>query len=149
MIRFGISAEERAVRAFRFYSYVYIHISKILGYFFYQHYKIKFGCDIAPTARIGKNFRIAHIGGIVIGRNVVIGNGCTINNCVTLGMKSSDEPMMPIVGENVYISTGAKLLGNIKIGDNCIIGANSVVIKSFDDSCLIAGAPAIEKKRYA
>jgi len=78
----------------------------------------------------------------VIGRNCVIGDNCTINNDVTLGMKNSNDTSMPKIGDNVYISTGAKLLGGITIGDNCIIGANAVVNKSFEKNSIIAGIPA-------
>lgn len=122
------NCEYRAVLSFRIYSCIYTNFSKSFGYILYQHSKLKYGCDIAPTAKIGKNFKIAHIGGIVIGRNSIIGDNCTINNNVTLGMKNSNDTSMPNIGNNVYISTGAKLLGNINIGDNCIIGANSVIV---------------------
>ena len=102
------NAEHRAVNSYRFYSYIYQKISKGLGYLLYNRSKIKYGCDIAPTAKIGVDFKIAHIGGIVIGRNAIIGNNCTINNNVTLGMKSKDQPDMPTVGDNIYID-GCKI----------------------------------------
>lgn len=136
------NAEARVVKSFRVYSYIYLNISKVVGYILYNRAKIKYSCDIAPTAKIGKNFIIAHIGGIVIGRNVVIGDDCTINNNVTLGMKNKDSYAMPHLGNSIYISTGAKLLGNISIGDHSIIGANSVVIKSFPEKSIIVGVPA-------
>ena len=141
-IRNLFNVEYRAVLSYRIYSYIYINISKGLGYILYQHAKLKYNCDIAPSAKIGNNFVIVHIGGIVIGRNAIIGNNCTLNNNITLGMKNSNNVRMPKVGNNVYISTGAKLLGDIKIGDNCIIGANSVVIKSFEKDLIIVGIPA-------
>ena len=140
--KYFFNAEIRAIKSFRVYSYIYLNISKAIGYILYNRAKIKYGCDIAPTAKIGKNFTIAHIGGIVIGRNVVIGDNCTINNNVTLGMKNKDCPEMPHLGNDIYISTGAKLLGNIFIGDHSIIGANSVVIKSFPEKSTIIGIPA-------
>jgi len=142
MLKKIFNVEYRAVLSFRIYSYIYINLSKTLGYLLYQKSKLKYSCDIAPTAKIGKNFKIVHIGGIVIGRNVVIGNNCIINNNVTLGMKSFQNYSMPFIGDSVYISTGAKLLGDIKIGNNCIIGANSVVNKSFEDNYIVAGVPA-------
>ncbi|APC97808.1 serine O-acetyltransferase [Francisella frigiditurris] len=142
MIKTIFNAENRAVRSFRIYSYVYNNVSKFFGYFLYQRAKLKYNFDIAPTAIIGKDFKIVHLGSIVVGRNAQIGSNCTINNNVTLGMKNQKDESMPVIGDNVYISTGAKLLGNIKIGNNCIIGANSVVNKSFEDSSIIAGIPA-------
>jgi len=136
------NVEYRAVLSYRIYSYIYNNFSKGLGYILYQHSKLKYACDIAPTAKIGENFKIVHIGGIVIGRNSIIGNDCSINNNVTLGMKNSNDTSMPQLANNVYISTGAKLLGSIYIGDNCIIGANSVVNRSFGSDSVIVGIPA-------
>jgi serine acetyltransferase len=142
MLKKIINCEYRAVLSFRIYSYIYTNFSKVFGYILYQHSKLKYGCDIAPTAKIGQNFKIAHIGGIVIGRNSIIGDNCTINNNLTLGMKNSNDISMLKVGNNVYISTRTKLLVNINIGDNCIIGANSVVNKSFEKNSVIVGIPA-------
>ena len=142
-----INAEYRAVLSFRIYSFIYKHVSKLLGYVLYNRAKVKYGCDIAPTAQIGKNFKIAHIGGIVIGRNVIIGDDCTINNSVTLGMKSVKDDAMPLLGNGVYVSTGAKLLGKISIADGCIIGANSVVLSSFEEKSVIVGIPAKRIKK--
>jgi serine O-acetyltransferase len=141
-IKYFFDTEYRAVLSFRIYSYIYLNISKSIGYVLYNHSKLKYGNDIAPTTKIGKNFRIAHTGGIVIGRNSIIGDNCVINNNVTLGMKNSFSFDMPKVGNNVYISTGAKLLGSITIGDFCTIGANAVVTKSFDSNLTVAGIPA-------
>ena len=135
------NAEYRAVLSFRIYSFIYRDISKILGYILYNRAKIKYGCDIAPTAQIGRDFKIAHIGGIVIGRNAVIGDECTINNNVTLGMKNATSDAMPTLGNGVYVSTGAKFLGGISIGNHCIIGANSVVLSPFKDNSVIVGIP--------
>ena len=49
---------------------------------------------------------------------------------------------MPIIGDNVFIGAGAKILGDITIGDNCVIGANSVVVKSVPSNSIVAGVPA-------
>ena len=136
------NAECRAVVSFNIYSYIYNNLSKGVGYILYNRAKVKYGCDIAPTAKIGKNFKIAHIGGIVIGRNSVIGDNCTINNNVTLGMKDVSSAAMPKVGNGVYISTGAKLIGEISIGNNSTIGANSVVLNSFGEDAIVVGIPA-------
>lgn len=138
-------AESRVVINFRIYSYIYRKWSKALGYIMYNCTKVKYGCDIAPTASIGKNFKLAHIGGIVIGRNAVVGDNCTVNNNVTLGMKNAQNDAMPSIGNGVYVSTGAKLLGDISIGSNSIIGANSVVLKSFPSDSTIVGIPAERK----
>lgn len=107
------NAEYRAVVSFNIYSYVYNNISKSVGYVLYNRSKMKYGCDIAPTAKIGKNFKIAHIGGIVIGRNAIIGDSFTINNNVTLGVKIADNVATFNIRNGVYMSTGVELIGDI------------------------------------
>jgi len=141
LIKKTFNAECRAVRAFRRYAYIYNSISKLIGYILYNRAKIKYGCDIAPTAIVGKNFKIVHLGAIVIGRNAILGDNVTIQSCVTIGMKNPSGGM-PNIANNVYIGTGAKLLGDIRIGDGCIIGANSVVLNSFKAGSVVAGIPA-------
>ena len=80
--------EFQAVLNFRIYSYLYINVSKILGFLLYERSKRIFSMDIPPTTRIGEGFVIVHIGAIVIGRNVLIGNKVKIQSGVTLGMKN-------------------------------------------------------------
>ena len=63
-------SESRAVRSFRIYSSIYKRYSKYFGFYLYQRAKLKYGVDIAPTASIGKNFTLVHLGAIVIGGNV-------------------------------------------------------------------------------
>lgn len=137
-----LRAEFWAVFAFRVYSSLYsIGILKMLGYMSYQISKLIFNMDIHPKAKIGNGFAIAHLGGIVIGGHAIMGNNCTINSCITLGEARPGEGM-PTVGNHCYISTGAKLLGAITIQDNSIVGANAVVVSSFDKSGTIIGIPA-------
>lgn len=137
-----ICAERRAVNSFRRYSYVYNNISKFLGYYLYNRSKLKYNVDIAPTAKIGKNFQIVHLGAIVIGRNAVIGDNVKIQSGVTLGMKNVNDTGMPSVKDNVYIGTGAKLLGPIIVGENVIIAANAVVLIDVPENCVAYGVPA-------
>ena len=68
-----------------------------------------------------------------------IGKNCWINQQVTIGFKNAKSP---IIGDNVRISCGAKILGGIKIGNNAIIGANAVVIKDVPDNAIVGGVPA-------
>ncbi len=60
---------------------------------------------------------------------------------MTIGGRSGKENV-PVIGNDVYIATGAKILGDIKVGNNVIIGANAVVIKDVPDNCVVAGVPA-------
>jgi serine O-acetyltransferase len=69
-----------------------------------------------------------------------IGSNCWINQQVTIGFKNSKSP---IIGDNVTISCGAKILGGIKVGNNSIVGANAVVVKDVPENAIVAGVPAI------
>jgi len=141
-----IKAEFLAVFVFRLYSALYwIKPLRPISYFFYQVSKILFSVDIHPMAKIGPGFVIAHLGSIVIGGHSVVGNNVSVNSCVTLGEARLGEGM-PKVENNCYISTGAKLLGNIVVKEGSVIGANAVVVKSFDEAGTIVGIPAILKK---
>jgi serine O-acetyltransferase len=75
-----------------------------------------------------------------------IGENCWINPSVTIGYKD-DKGGLPSIGSNVYIGTGAKILGPVTIGDNVVIGANAVVIKNVPSNCTVAGLPARIIKR--
>lgn len=98
----------------------------------------QFACDISFSARIGPGFRVCHPFNIVIGDQTVIGSHFTIYNGVTLGAKHFDKPhLKPIIGNGVTIGTGAKVLGDIEIGDGATIGA-----LTFCDKSVPAGATA-------
>lgn len=140
------SAEKKAVRAYRRYSWIYKNFSKGLGYYLYNRAKLKYSVDIAPTAVIGDGFVIVHLGAIVIGRNCVIGNNVSIQSGVTLGMKNTSDTSMPIIKDGVYLGTGAKVLGGVTIGQNSIVGANSVVTKNVDENEVVYGVPGIIRK---
>lgn len=137
-----LRAEYWAVLSTRLISSLYNNrIFKIIGYLLYQISKIIFNIDIHPKAKIGNGFVIAHLGGIVIGGHTIMGDNCTVNSCITLGEARPGQGM-PIIGSNCYISTGAKVLGAITIHDNSIVGANAVVVTSFDKPGTIVGIPA-------
>lgn len=109
--------------------------------------EITTGISIPAQARIGKGLRIHHFGGIIIHSEAVIGEVCTMYQGVTLG-DLGGRGIAPCVGNHVLIGAGAKLLGNITIGDRSRIGANAVVLTSVPPGCLAIGVPA-EVKRPA
>ncbi len=78
---------------------------------------------------------------LVIHKNAKVGKNCIIGSNVTLGGKSGSKEL-PIIGDNVYVATGAKILGNVKIGSNSVIGANAVVIRDVPPNSVAAGIPA-------
>lgn len=91
---------------------------------------------------LGKGTRFAYSGiGVVLHKRVVIGENCTIGTNVTIGGKSGHYEV-PVIGNNVYIATGSKILGPITIGNNVTIGANAVVISNIPDNAIVAGIPA-------
>jgi serine O-acetyltransferase len=96
---------------------------------------------------IGSNFVIDHFGGIVISGYAKFGDNCRIRSGVVVGVQRVDDLRAPVIGNNVDIGTGAKILGPIKIGDNVLIGANAVVICDVPDDCIAVGVPAIIKPR--
>jgi len=104
---------------------------------------IKYGIEIYHTTEIGEGFYIGHFGGIVVNPLVKIGKNCNISHEVTLGVGiTGDNRGVPTIGDSVFMGPGAKIFGDIDIGNNVAIGANSIVTKSFGDNITIAGVPA-------
>ena len=100
------------------------------------------GIEIHPAARIGPGFFIDHGMGVVIGETSEIGADVTLYHGVTLGGTSLHPGKRhPTLGDRVVVGAGAKLLGAIEIGDDCRIGANSVVVKSVPANSVVVGVP--------
>lgn len=115
-------------------------IYKILSHKYHRK-SIKLGFSI-PINIFGPGLSIAHPGTIVVNGNAKVGKNCRLHVCTTIGA-TNGKNAAPIIGDNVYIGTGAKIIGDIKIGDNSVIGANAVVNKSFPDGNItIGGVPA-------
>lgn len=100
------------------------------------------GIEIHPNAQIGEGLFIDHGMGVVIGETSVIGNNVLLYQGVTLGGTGLQKGKRhPNIGNNVVIGAGAKILGNITIGDNSYIGANAVVIKDVPADSTVVGVP--------
>lgn len=100
------------------------------------------GIDIHPGAQIGPGFFIDHGMGVVIGETCIIGENVLVYQGVTLGGTGKDRGKRhPTLGNGVVVGAGAKVLGDIKIGDNCRIGAGSVVVKSIMPNATVVGVP--------
>lgn len=104
----------------------------------------KTGADISPFAQIGPGFVVKHSVGIVIGCGTKLGANCTILQCVTLGEKYSKDGShnYPIIEDNVTICAGTVILGNVRVGCNSTIGANSIVLRDVERNSVVAGIPA-------
>ncbi|MDP4756572.1 MAG: serine O-acetyltransferase [Aquiluna sp.] len=99
--------------------------------------------EIHPGAQIGKRLVIDHGVGVVIGETAIIGDDVLIYHGVTFGGKTLDPVKRhPTVGNNVIVGAGAKLIGNITIGDNCAIGSNAVVTKDMPNGTVAVGVNA-------
>lgn len=96
-----------------------------------------------PFNVFGPGLCIEHYGSVVVNRHAIIGVNCRIHESTTIGANGILSNKAPTIGNNVYIATGAKIIGDITIADGICIGANSVVTKSFlEPNITIAGAPA-------
>jgi serine O-acetyltransferase len=102
-----------------------------------------FAVDIHPAARIGKGILIDHGTGVVIGETAVVGDNVSMLHEVTLGGTGKESgDRHPKVGNGVMIGAGAKILGNIRIGDGSKVAAGSVVLKEVPPHTTVAGVPA-------
>ncbi len=100
------------------------------------------GIEIHPGAKIGKKFFIDHGMGVVIGETTEIGDNVLLYQGVTLGGTGKEKGKRhPTLKNNIVVGAGAKILGNITIGDNCKIGAGSVVIKDVPPNSTVVGVP--------
>ncbi|MDO5720821.1 MAG: hypothetical protein Q4P05_08800 [Actinomycetaceae bacterium] len=104
-----------------------------------------FGLDTIPGSNIGPGLLLPHPNGIVIGKGTVIGSNVTILQQVTFGEKyiSGDSNHgYPVLDDNVTIGAGAKVLGNVRLGEGTTVGANSVVLIDTPARSMVAGSPA-------
>lgn len=129
-----------------YYSNIPKQFKKILllfGVFCQKSIEIITGISIPYKAKIGHSFYIGHFGGIIINANAIIGNNCNISQGVTIGVSGRGEKRgVPEIKNNVYIGANAVIAGKIKIGNNCVIAANSLVVTSLEDNITALGVPA-------
>jgi len=105
------------------------------------------GIELPCEAVVGRSFIIDHFGGIIVSGYAIFGDNCRIRNGVVVGLRRVDQKIAPILGNNVDVGSGAKLLGPIRIGDNTIIGANAVVLCDVPSNSIAVGVPATVKPR--
>lgn len=120
------------------------YVSKIpfLPLFLSQAMRFFTGIEIHPGARIGRGLFIDHGMGVIIGETTIIGDNVLLYQGVTLGGTGKERGKRhPTIGNNVVIGGGAKILGNIIVGDNSYVGANAVVVKDVPVNSTIVGVP--------
>ena len=123
--------------------FCYCHNLKFLARTISHWSRFCTGIEIHPGAKIGRRLVIDHGMGIVIGETAEIGDDCLLYHGVTLGGTGKDQGKRhPTIGNNVLVSTGAKVLGPFKVGDGARIAANAVVLKEIPENATAVGVPA-------
>lgn len=116
---------------------------KIIIHLYYRHISLLHGISIDKTQKIGGGLNIHHYSCIILTPEAVIGKNLTIYQGVTIGrVHSGARAGVPTIGDNVTLFAGSKVIGNVKIGNNVIVGANSVVTHNIPDNAIVAGIPA-------
>ena len=133
----------QAIQAYRVGHFLWSEGHYDLAYFFQMRVSEIFGVDIHPAASIGKGIMIDHAHSIVIGETAVVGNNVSMLHSVTLGgTGKEEEDRHPKIGDGVLIGAGAKVLGNIRVGNCSRIAAGSVVLEEVPPCKTVAGIPA-------
>lgn len=110
-----------------------------------RHYQFKYGISIHHTSKVGPGLYIGHFGGIVVNPNVKIGSNVNLSPNILLGQnlnKSNNQFEYPIIGDRVYIANGAKVIGGVKVGNDAVIGLNSLVTHDVNEKEVVVGQPA-------
>ncbi len=132
-----------AVAVYRFAHFLHLLKIPFIPRLISQLARFFTGIEIHPAAEIGAGFFIDHGMGVVIGETTEIGENVTIYQGVTLGGTGKERGKRhPTLGNNIVVGAGAKILGNIKIGDHVKVGGGSVVIHSVPENCTVVGVPA-------
>jgi serine O-acetyltransferase len=115
--------------------YVLLVINRIL----YPLVRIYSGLELSPRTQIGPGLFVAHFGPTVIHPSTVAGRNLTLEQGVTIGRSGAG---VPHIGHDVFIGTGARVIGGITIGDHVSVGAGAVVVKDVPPNCVVVGIPA-------
>ena len=133
----------KAIRMYRRANFYYKKGWYFLARYVSQRAARKTGIEIHPAAKIGRRLVIDHGTGVVIGETTEIGNDVLIYQGVTLGGTGKDVGKRhPTIGNNVMISSGAKVLGPFKVGDNARIASGAVVLEEVPEGATVVGVPA-------
>lgn len=133
----------QAIQAYRLAHYLWHSGREDLALFLQSRTSQVYGVDIHPAARIGKGVMFDHATGIVVGETAVIEDNVSILQSVTLGGTGNESgDRHPKIRSGVMIGAGAKVLGNIEVGEGAKIGSGSVVVKAVPPHVTVVGIPA-------
>lgn len=131
-----------AVWAYRLNHWLWNHHFRLLARWLSQVARLMTGIEIHPAAQIGRRLFIDHGMAVVIGETAIVGDDVTLYQGVTLGGTGKEKGKRhPTIGSGVVIGAGAKVLGNICIGDNCRVGAGSVILRDVAHDSTVVGVP--------
>jgi serine O-acetyltransferase len=109
----------------------------------YRRWSVQGGLEIPFRTEIGPGLRIIHRGGVIIHPDSRLGPGCTLAPGVVLvGMDSGERSGAPVLGARVRVAVGAKVIGQVTLGDDVEVGANAVVTRDVPAGSVVAGVPA-------
>jgi serine O-acetyltransferase len=132
-----------ALQSYRAAHWLWRNGRHVMAHYFQNRMSDLFAVDIHPAARLGRGIMIDHATGVVIGETAVVDDDVSMLHGVTLGgTGKEDEDRHPKVRRGVLLSAGAKILGNIEIGEYSRVGAGSVVLKAVPPHTTVAGVPA-------
>jgi serine O-acetyltransferase len=118
-------------------------IARRLASLWLRRYSYRFGIEIPIATQLGPGFYIGHHGEIVLSPRCRIGRNCNISHGVTIGQAARRGTFAwPTLGDSVYVGPGAKLFGDIHVGDHAAIGANAVVTADVPAGSVVGGVPA-------
>lgn len=133
----------QAVQAYRVAHWLWHQGRREMAYYLQNRIASVFDVDIHPAAKLGHGIMVDHATGLVIGETAVVGNNVSMLHSVTLGgCGTTSGDRHPKIGDWVLISTGAKVLGNIEIGEGAKIAAGSLVLDPVPAHTTVAGVPA-------
>ncbi|MGR3290558.1 MAG: serine O-acetyltransferase [Paracoccaceae bacterium] len=133
----------QAIQAYRVAHWLWENGHTDLSYFIQMRVSEQFGVDIHPAARVGRGIMVDHAHSIVIGETAVVGDNVSMLHSVTLGGTGKEDHIRhPNIGDGVMLGAGAKVLGNIKVGNCSRVAAGSVVLRDVPPNKTVAGVPA-------
>ena len=139
---FRYSVALRVARYSRLQRWARFGLRQFMAVMLYR-YSVRYGISISSHTPVGAGLYIGHFGGIHVNNGAVIGNNCNIQQDVTLGKANrGDRAGTPVIGNDVFIGAGAKIIGRIHVGDGAAIGANAVVTRDVPAGAAVAGVPA-------